>query len=800
MRTRWTVVKVQVEVSDRLNQNSTQVIKPTTMDKAGASGAYGSGARGGAAAMRGMGGGSSSGKQVIAAGPVEEIEIEEEVMVDGKLTKVKKTVYRQKKKIQVVNANGQVVEVEEYEDIDEEDIVRGDDGKPMKVNDGVKVNAQGKKMIKIVKKDKEGNDVVQWQELPDDVDFDDGEAGSGEQVVMADGKVFKKVVKKDKNGKEVVQWMDAEEIEKENEVVEVASGGMIKKTRGGKTLAKVVTKDVDGNEVEEWVEVPEGIDMAVDGKGPTKITAANGKILQKVIVKNEAGEDVVQWEETPESIAISNAQGPGTAQKGKKGAGHKGQGQGQNQNHDGDSRDGLNSPQSASNPNSPMRTTAKGKMKKGAGAKDAANGMMTLQEEVEEEVTIIDENGNAKKVIKKVMKTKHVKKVIDEDGEEVIEEEVIDPDTGVKSVVRRKVKELKNAKLTAAPAVEDDFSEGESVYSAGGTRVKNLKHREVQTSFSLEDMIKAALEQAGVKGSALAEINKALNKAGIDILKPKQEEDQEEYVTVPGQGKKKIVYKQGEDVEEVEYVTKDGKVIKKKVPKGAQEDYELDEDGELVLKPKEKRTKGKKARNNMGTEGSAESGDDNDSEVSVLEEDENGNVVKKKKKKINFKPVGPGEHEVRKATLDEYLRMEEEFEKNGPPLNKEEAQNRAMYKAMLTKAKQDPKLMNLFKNFMKEKGVNVDDENFVVDYDNFKDYIRHFKETHSKCGNGNCTHLQRFYARIGYYPNWNNRVPLEMKRPDIAADKSRGPNIAINTSPTAKLPSINPRKLGSPKI
>ena len=753
------------QTKSKFDKNSSPASKISGAVNTGASaGAYNAGSRNGT--TRTAAGKAMSRNPVISSGPVEEFEIEEEVMVDGKLTKVKKTVYRQKKKVAVMNEKGEIVEVEQYEDIDEEDVIRGEDGKLTNANSGVKVSASGKKMIKIVKKDKNGQDVVEWQEIPDGVDFDDPENADSEQVVMADGKVYKKIFKKDKNGKDVVQWVDAEELEaEENEVQEIIAGGTIKKTKGGKTLAKVITKDQNGNDVEEWVEMPEGLDMSVTGKGPTRVTAANGKVLQKIITKDENGEDVVQWVETPESAAAGNSKVPGT----------------------------------------PQRANSKKVLKKGSSiSKKEANGMMTLQEEVEEEVTVIDENGNAVKVIKKVMKTKQVKKVIDENGEEVIEEEVIDPVTGVKNVIRRKVKDLKNAKLTTD--ADNDMDDGESVYSAGGTK-RNVKHKEVQTSFSLEDMIKAALENAGIKGSALAQINKALSKAGIDILKPKQTEegDQDEYVTAPGQGRKKVIYKQGEDTEEVEFVTKDGRVIKKKVPKGAQDEYEVNEDGELVQKASKDKSKikGKPSRNKLLTEASQESGDEhNESMISVYSEDENGNVVKKKKKKAKFNPLGPGEHEVRKATLDEYIRMEEELEKNGPPLNKEEAQTRAMYKAMLTKAKQDPKLMNLFKNFMREKGVNVDDENFIVDFDNFKDYLKKFKETHGKCGD-KCTHLQRFFARIGYYPMWNNRVPLEMKRPDIATDKTKNSSISLNTSPTGnttKLPIINPKKLGSPKV
>ena len=128
------------------------------------------------------------------------------------------------------------------------------------------------------------------------------------------------------------------------------------------------------------------------------------------------------------------------------------------------------------------------------------------------------------------------------------------------------------------------------------------------------------------------------------------------------------------------------------------------------------------------------------------------------------------------------------MESQRPPATKEEAQARAMYKAMLTKAKGDPKLMNLFKTYLKEKGTPIaDEENFIADFETFNDYVKHFRETHAKCGGEVCMHLQRFYARIGYYPIWNNRVPLPMTKADIANQKARQKVMSMSSP---KLPEI----------
>jgi len=209
----------------------------------------------------------------------------------------------------------------------------------------------------------------------------------------------------------------------------------------------------------------------------------------------------------------------------------------------------------------------------------------------------------------------------------------------------------------------------------------------------------------------------------------------------------------------------------------------MNEQGELVYtgaKLQKFRSTNKKYQGHLTDEGEGDML--NQSMESVMSADENGKLVKKyRPKNDDFEPIG----KAKKITIDEMLRQQEELDSSRPPATKEEAQARAMYKAMLTKAKGDPKLMSLFKTYLKEKGATIDDEeNFIADFDTFQEYVKHFRETHGKCGD-NCMHLQRFYARIGYYPIWNNRVPLTMNRPDIANHKAR-PKVVNNH----KLPEI----------
>jgi len=62
--------------------------------------------------------------------------------------------------------------------------------------------------------------------------------------------------------------------------------------------------------------------------------------------------------------------------------------------------------------------------------------------------------------------------------------------------------------------------------------------------------------------------------------------------------------------------------------------------------------------------------------------------------------------------------------------------------------------MKMFKKFYKEKGGIVGENGeFLIDLNTFKDFHKSFVEAHKGCG-PNCIHLQRFYAKIGYYPFW----------------------------------------------
>jgi len=126
-------------------------------------------------------------------------------------------------------------------------------------------------------------------------------------------------------------------------------------------------------------------------------------------------------------------------------------------------------------------------------------------------------------------------------------------------------------------------------------------------------------------------------------------------------------------------------------------------------------------------------------------------------------------------------------EDNIIPAVNDDAQMTVMYNAMLTKAEQDPKILYFLKNFIREKGETVDDENFTPQYELFVEFMKDFRKTHQRCGE-NCNHLQRFYARIGFYHIWNKRSPLAMKKPAIVSNMAR-------TKAGMKLPNIPDKKV-----
>lgn len=119
--------------------------------------------------------------------------------------------------------------------------------------------------------------------------------------------------------------------------------------------------------------------------------------------------------------------------------------------------------------------------------------------------------------------------------------------------------------------------------------------------------------------------------------------------------------------------------------------------------------------------------------------------------------------------------------------NEEGGQMAVMYNAMLTKAEQDPKILQAMKNFLKDKGEVVDEETFAPNYELFVEFVSDFRQAHQRCGE-NCSHLQRFYARIGYYHIWNKRSPLAMKKPSLVTNVNKGKT-------AMKLPNIPEKKV-----
>jgi len=82
---------------------------------------------------------------------------------------------------------------------------------------------------------------------------------------------------------------------------------------------------------------------------------------------------------------------------------------------------------------------------------------------------------------------------------------------------------------------------------------------------------------------------------------------------------------------------------------------------------------------------------------------------------------------------------------------------RRLYK-FLTESKNSKELMKKFRELV---GLPDDVE---IDFDTFLRHMEDFRNKHMKCGeDGMCSHLKRFYDRIGFDPRWINRTYLKMK-------------------------------------
>jgi len=144
-------------------------------------------------------------------------------------------------------------------------------------------------------------------------------------------------------------------------------------------------------------------------------------------------------------------------------------------------------------------------------------------------------------------------------------------------------------------------------------------------------------------------------------------------------------------------------------------------------------------------------------------------------------------HIPHKMTIDECIRLEILREHEEPARTSEERQLRVMYRSMLAKAKQYPKLITYIQRIVQiDPDVVLSGDHPVVEFEAFAAFVKKYTEIHAKCGE-NCSHLMKFYAKIGYHVFWNNRSPLTIKRTEIGHTPSM-----IKTSP--KFPSIIKKK------
>ena len=76
--------------------------------------------------------------------------------------------------------------------------------------------------------------------------------------------------------------------------------------------------------------------------------------------------------------------------------------------------------------------------------------------------------------------------------------------------------------------------------------------------------------------------------------------------------------------------------------------------------------------------------------------------------------------------------------------------------------------MALIKHIKKEVNGNFDGDIQIPNFEEFKEFLERMLNQHKKCGK-ECSHLKRFYEKIGYLPteknsSYANRVPFKPKK------------------------------------
>ena len=141
-----------------------------------------------------------------------------------------------------------------------------------------------------------------------------------------------------------------------------------------------------------------------------------------------------------------------------------------------------------------------------------------------------------------------------------------------------------------------------------------------------------------------------------------------------------------------------------------------------------------------------------------------------------------------KLTIEECLRLEVNKEKEAPAHNREDGQVRIMYRSMLAKAKQDPKLIQYIRRLVEIEGQDLSaSEHPIVEFSAFARFVKKYADFHEKCGE-HCEHIVKFYAKIGYQVFWNKRAPMPIKRAEIGVRA----NDTGRNSP--RFPSIGKKK------
>ena len=102
---------------------------------------------------------------------------------------------------------------------------------------------------------------------------------------------------------------------------------------------------------------------------------------------------------------------------------------------------------------------------------------------------------------------------------------------------------------------------------------------------------------------------------------------------------------------------------------------------------------------------------------------------------------------------------------------KEEKELEDMYSALQQKALVMPNVKKIFTNMVQKKNPNInlqdlEEGNFEVDFEVFKEHMVNFKETHRRCGE-DCPHLRRFYEKVGYNTKAKKREFFSLRVTDI---------------------------------